>query len=199
MEPGPGVRERLLQRAIELFAERGYEGASIGALASAAKANRRMIYHYFGDKRGLYAAAFKACWQDLARTLERHAEDRSLLGLLGALFDSMVEQPHFPRLMMWEGLEGGALSRDLWSDTSGPMFAMVEAAIQDQQARGRLDPELHPGHLVVSFLGAVCHYFAYAGSLADLVGAPPLSPPALAERRRQLLLLMASVLDGPAP
>jgi AcrR family transcriptional regulator len=45
-----------LSAATDEFAANGYSGARVDAICRAAQANPRMIYHYFGDKDGLYVA-----------------------------------------------------------------------------------------------------------------------------------------------
>jgi AcrR family transcriptional regulator len=55
---GEQSRERLLHSAIRLFAEQGYAKTSTRELAQAAGTNAAAIGYYFGDKAGLYRAAF---------------------------------------------------------------------------------------------------------------------------------------------
>lgn len=55
---GEQSRERLLHSAIRLFAGQGYARTSTRELALAAGANVAAISYYFGDKAGLYRAAF---------------------------------------------------------------------------------------------------------------------------------------------
>jgi len=57
---GEQSRERLLLAAMRLFAEQGYANASTREIALAAGANVAAISYYFGDKAGLYRAAFAA-------------------------------------------------------------------------------------------------------------------------------------------
>ena len=51
-------REKILMIALELFAELGYERATIRQIAKKAQVNVSAIGYYFGDKVGLYRAAF---------------------------------------------------------------------------------------------------------------------------------------------
>ena len=51
-----GTREAILDAARLLFAERGYEGASLRAIASTAGVDPALIRHFFGDKQSLFAA-----------------------------------------------------------------------------------------------------------------------------------------------
>lgn len=49
-------RERILQAAAQLFAERGYEASSVGDLAQAMGISKAGIYHYFASKQDIYDA-----------------------------------------------------------------------------------------------------------------------------------------------
>ena len=52
------ARQRLVQAALRLFAEVGFARASTRAICEAAGVNLSAIRYYFGDKFGLYRAAF---------------------------------------------------------------------------------------------------------------------------------------------
>jgi len=52
------TRERLLQAATEVFAEHGYEAATIREICHRAGANIAAVHYHFGDKQRLYAAIF---------------------------------------------------------------------------------------------------------------------------------------------
>ena len=53
---GTQARQRLLQAALALFAEKGFAKASTREIAEAAQCNLAAINYYFADKRGLYQA-----------------------------------------------------------------------------------------------------------------------------------------------
>lgn len=104
---GEQSRERLLRSAIRLFAEQGYARTSTRELAQAAGTNAAAISYYFGDKAGLYRAAF--------------AEQSSAPQDNIALFD----QPHFTLRQSLQGfyaqmlapMQQGDMARDamrLW-------------------------------------------------------------------------------------
>jgi AcrR family transcriptional regulator len=64
------TRQRILDAAKAEFARLGLGGARVDAIAARAKANKRMIYHYFGGKRDLFLAVLEAVYGDI-RAAER--------------------------------------------------------------------------------------------------------------------------------
>ena len=53
------TRAAILAAAVHEFSQRGYEGARVGSITKRAKINKRMLYHYFGGKEGLYVAVLE--------------------------------------------------------------------------------------------------------------------------------------------
>ncbi|HVZ24671.1 MAG TPA: TetR family transcriptional regulator, partial [Sediminibacterium sp.] len=49
-------KEQIIRAAIELFAEKGFEGSSIRELAARADVNLAMVNYYFGTKENLFLA-----------------------------------------------------------------------------------------------------------------------------------------------
>jgi AcrR family transcriptional regulator len=59
--PGnPDTREAILTAAREAFAERGFDGAPIRAIATSAGVDPALVHHYFGTKDDLFLAALQA-------------------------------------------------------------------------------------------------------------------------------------------
>src|SRR3712207_2730181 len=66
--PNNERRRRLLDRAVELFGEHGYDELSMAAIARAAGISKPLLYHYFPSKRRLFEAALaQAAEEHLAR------------------------------------------------------------------------------------------------------------------------------------
>ncbi|EKS41617.1 MAG: AcrR family transcriptional regulator [Afipia broomeae] len=59
------TKESILQAATYEFCRNGLGGARVDAIAHRAKANMRLLYHYFGDKDGLYLAALEHVYTDI--------------------------------------------------------------------------------------------------------------------------------------
>lgn len=64
---GDASRARILDVAIREFASHGFNGARVDAICRNARVNPRMIYHYFGDKAGLYVAVLEDVLGELRR------------------------------------------------------------------------------------------------------------------------------------
>jgi AcrR family transcriptional regulator len=64
-ERGNNTRERLLQAALEVFAERGYGAATIREICGRADANVAAVHYHFGDKRKLYEAIYGRLFETL--------------------------------------------------------------------------------------------------------------------------------------
>jgi AcrR family transcriptional regulator len=75
----PDARRAVLDAALELFAERGFERTTMRAVGTRAGVNPALIYHYFGDKDGLLAAAIEPP-VDLTAALARIGDDPGRAG-----------------------------------------------------------------------------------------------------------------------
>ncbi len=67
---GEQMRARLLQAAGEVFAERGFKGATVELICKRAKTNIASVNYYFRDKRSLYLEAFRYAATKATETLE---------------------------------------------------------------------------------------------------------------------------------
>ncbi|WP_314178346.1 TetR/AcrR family transcriptional regulator [Streptomyces winkii] len=58
----PATRDRILSSARTEFAERGYDRASIRAIARGAGVDSALVHHYFGTKEQVFAAAVQGAF-----------------------------------------------------------------------------------------------------------------------------------------
>ena len=99
------TRQRILTAALEEFSARGFAGARVDRIARRARANKRMLYHYFRDKEGLFRAIlrFKLAQRSVWLARDPGDPERSL----PYWFDRVVHDVNWVRLMQWEALEAG--------------------------------------------------------------------------------------------
>ena len=60
----PERREQILEAAVTVFAERGYEGASTEVIARMAGISQPYLFRLFGTKRDLIVATVQRCFVD---------------------------------------------------------------------------------------------------------------------------------------
>ncbi|MCE2933902.1 MAG: TetR/AcrR family transcriptional regulator, partial [Hyphomicrobiales bacterium] len=60
-----GVKRNILEAAREAFVEHGFAGARVDDIAARTATSKRMIYYYFGDKRGLYVAVLEEAYSGI--------------------------------------------------------------------------------------------------------------------------------------
>ena len=106
-----GTRQRILAAALEEFSVNGYSGARIEKITKKADVNVRMIYHFFGSKKGLLDAVLSQIFQERQEALEKAPE--SISELIGDYFRGYSADRHRVRLLEWEALENGDLREDL--------------------------------------------------------------------------------------
>src|SRR5947207_2041343 len=99
------TQERILQAAFKEFAAKGFAGARVDCIARRAAINKRMLYHYFGDKEALFR-----------EVLRRKIEQRQAWGVatpddpresLPHWFDLACKDKDWIRLLEWEALQFG--------------------------------------------------------------------------------------------
>ena len=134
------TRGRLLAAATDEFAARGIAGARVDRIASAARANKRLIYDYFTDKDGLFDAVMDATIGQVTDAVPIDATD--LPGYAGRLFDYVLDHPEVMRLVAWARLEGrhGPTARGKSAHFYRLRLAAIEAAQQDGHITTRLTP-----------------------------------------------------------
>ncbi len=119
------------------FAERGIAGARVNRIASAAQANKRAIYDYFGDKDGLFDAVVDALIERGVNAVPIDAGD--LPGYAGRLFTYVVEHPELARLVTWARLERrlGPTARAHSTQSYSRRLAEIEAEQRSGQVSSR--------------------------------------------------------------
>ena len=148
---GVQARGRLLETALRLFAEKGFGKTSIRQIAQAAGANVAAISYYFGDKAGLYRAAFTepmGCAQgDVEFYDQPQFTLRQSLGVFMQRFLEPMKQgelvQHCTRLHFREMLEPTGVWADEINHGIKPAHAALVALLGRHLRVTRPDDDLH--------------------------------------------------------
>lgn len=109
------TRERLIDSASALFADRGYAGASVRDICDLARVNPGAVSYHFGGKRQLYRTALRQAAQRLARA-ESDPEDRSegdaadVREVVRRVHRRLGDDPVATRLLLRDLAEGGTFA-----------------------------------------------------------------------------------------
>ena len=141
------TRERILSAALREFAANGFAGARVDAIARRAAINKRMLYHYFGNKEHLFREVLHR------KITERQASAEGLSGdpaeSLPFWFKLSCRDADWVRLLEWEALQDA--DNQLIDGTSRRALAMGSLGrIRKQQALGHLSGGFEPRHLLLA-------------------------------------------------
>jgi AcrR family transcriptional regulator len=189
------TRQRIFEAASREFAEHGLAGARIDAIAKRARANKQLIYAYFGSKEELFAAVLRS---QLARVDEDVAFDPERLPeYAGAIFDFHAEHPELARLLVSEALSyGGGPVPD--EEAREMLKASKVQTLRAGQDRGVLDPSLDPRDLLM-FIIALAIWPTAAPQVAHHIAAgDPDDPDHRARYRASLVEAVRRIVTTPA-
>lgn len=140
------TRARIFEAAVAEFAAHGIAGARIDRIAAAARANKQLIYAYFGNKAELFTQVLGKVMLDLAAAVPVDPDD--IEGWIDRLMDYHETHPEVLRLLFWEGLEYG--TTDLPDEAERQEhYRRKVATLQDGQARGVITDAIPPRDLLL--------------------------------------------------
>jgi AcrR family transcriptional regulator len=189
-----GVRRNILEVATGEFAQRGYSGARVDAIAARTRTSKRMIYYYFGSKERLYLAVLEEAYaairrQEATLDLEHQPPEQALATLVASTFDYYHAHPEFVRLVMAENIMDGAHMKR--SKTIGKLNVTVIDAVRRILARGEAEGLFRRGidpielHMTISALGIF--NVANRATFSTIFKRDMNSPKALAARRDEIV------------
>jgi AcrR family transcriptional regulator len=159
---GRASRERIVERAADLFAERGIAATSLDEVLAAAGAGKGQFYHYFRSRDELAAAAVgNRCAQVVARLTQALGDVSSLAGLEQALagFINGFEQEGMPGCPIGTlATEVAGRNEDARIQAAAGFDAwerLLADALERMRQRGELRPETAPDALATGLLASI--------------------------------------------
>lgn len=139
------ARERILDAAARLFAQKGFAATTVRDIAAAAGINLAMIHYYFGNKDGLYRAIFEEKIQAKQRLLEEMALGEGtcrerLERFIRAHAKFLCEHAHFARLIQHEFLAEGTILREVFRPQVGRNYAALRGILEEGVKNGEFRP-----------------------------------------------------------
>lgn len=165
------TRARIFEAAVSEFARHGIAGARIDRIATDAKANKQLIYAYFGNKAELFTQVLGKAMLDLAVAVPVDPDD--IEGWIDRVMDYHEVHPEVLRLLFWEGLEYGATTELPDEAERQEHYRRKVASLRDGQDRGVVTDAI-PARDLLFLLIAVANWAAVVPQMKRiLIGAEP--------------------------
>lgn len=145
-----------------LFATFTFSGTQVGAVAAAAGVNKRLIYHYFSDKAGLYREVLRRVhrrWTTFDYFKDAPKDPIEFIdGFVCWSFQKYRDDPNFVRLIVGENiLEGKYFEIASPSPFTWLLLTTFSEVVQRGKIQGRIREDVDPVHLLATII-ALCFF-----------------------------------------
>ncbi|MCC6746784.1 MAG: TetR/AcrR family transcriptional regulator [Deltaproteobacteria bacterium] len=198
--PPDSTSQRLLDAAVDVFAERGYDGTSIREIVSRASANVAALNYHWGSKERLWLAVCERStrWfiDVIQRVLAEQSVDRAWPEVLERLFDELLADPRPLRVSMWASLHASSMDYEATGRTFQPLVDLGRFYVKDLERRGLVGGEgvdvdvvlpLLKGMFIFAFVDQAGHRQFFGKDFDD---------PELATRFKRALIRATRLLLG---
>jgi len=183
----------ILDAAEDEFAEHGYHGTRMTAIATRAGVTHGLLHYYFDSKDRLYEQVVGRLFDRHLRLFEGLAADGnkpSVREVVLESFDLFWEHPNQVRIMLWEMASGDdrveRAMRRFYEVMASTLTGLAETAPSDCES-GR-----DPRDVYVSILGALVVYFFRDPAIKSLFGENRFTD----EDRKRRRAHMGALLDA---
>ncbi len=196
------TQEAILDAAERLFAERGYEAATLEEIGRLAGVSRGTPRYFFGAKEQLYRAV-------LARVLTAEATllvaaqsraiaagggpDETLAAVVAAFIDFLVARPTFVRLIERETVAGGTVLQEVAAETPAVQEALSQLGEAFAEAAF---PGASPPQILLALLALCWFPLAHADGFTRSLGFDARDPAFVVEWNRFVVTLVLSGMRG---
>lgn len=195
------TRAAILDAATQEFTANGLTGARVDAIAKRSRVNKRMIYHYFGGKEGLYLAVLEAAYAAIrAAEMDLHLTDRDpadgMRELVLFTWRYFLAHPEFLSLLGTENLhkaaylKGSKRIRELHSPLVGMISALLERGEKARVFRTGVDPV----ELYVTIAALGFFYLSNRHTLSTIFGRDLSAPKSIEARGRHIVDVVLNYL-----
>ncbi|MFC4121760.1 TetR/AcrR family transcriptional regulator [Nonomuraea zeae] len=193
--PAPEERQRdgertkrlIIEAGTREFAQKGYAGARVAAIAERAGVNVQLISYYFGGKAGLYQEIARG-WRE--REAAQLAAQSDLAEIVKGYVTAMIDDPHTPKLLAWEGLSHGDDVPEVEQAERNQRLRDNLGPFEQGRRDGTIDPRFDPACLELILIAAGMAPVVYPQLVEGLCGARADDPEFLGRFAEQLALLV---------
>lgn len=167
------TQRRILMAALREFSDRGFAGSRVDVIARRAKSNKRMIYHYFGNKRGLLRAVLRF------KITERTSRIDTQINLsepeMAIWFKRNCSDVDWVRMLAWESLENQTDSVIDEEDRRRYYAKWMADRIRRQQIEGNYRSDVEAKYLQMAQMALSMYPIAMPHVTRLITGLSPFS------------------------
>jgi AcrR family transcriptional regulator len=197
----PRTRAAILEAATREFTANGLTGARVDRIAARSRVNKRMIYHYFGGKDGLYLAVLEKTYAGI-RTAEVSLKlgDRDPVGAVRELveftWNYFLKHPEFLSLLGTENLNRARYLRksDRIRELHSPLVGMLSTVLERGAETGIFRRGVDPVQLYITVAALGFFYLSNRHTLSTIFGRDLGAPENVAERGRHVVDVVLAYL-----
>lgn len=195
------TRQQVLDAATEEFAARGLEGARTVEIARRANVSKRMLYHYFQSKDGLFQAVLEQTYaniRDAEENLELMSLDpvEAMAELVVFSFDWFFEHPEFISLLNEENLLGAAHAKSSTAvqRLNMPLVEIISNLLERGEKSDQIRPGIDPVELYISIAAVSYFYFSNQHTLSAIFARDFSDKPEIMRRRTHVVEVILGYL-----
>jgi len=156
-------KNAILNGAERCFVEKGFEGASVSAIAREAKVTQSLIHYHFGRKEDLWDEVkrrrFDVCFSKQKDLLLQPMNEELIAQFVTSYFQVFEETPGLSRLMGWKAMEPDIRQEGQPETIENEIIRLAVERLQESQEKGFIRKDLNPSCIVVSMFSMITHWF----------------------------------------
>jgi len=183
------------------FAERGFEGARVDAIAALAGANKRLLYHYYGNKEDLYRAVLLDAYQEIRRgekalSLDQFGPVEAMDRLVRFTFRHFLANPWFPRLLNTENIENARFLKSMPDIQAlhSPLVGQITTIVERGADAGVFRRDVDPVQLYISIAALGFFYVSNMATLSVIFARDLAAIDMVQEREAQAVQMVLDYL-----
>ncbi|WP_324767894.1 TetR/AcrR family transcriptional regulator [Pokkaliibacter plantistimulans] len=163
----------IISTAERLFAEKGFSGTTLAAIAEEANLPKANVLYYFHNKAGLYQAVLDhilVVWMDDMKSMTEDVHPKEALrNYILAKVQQSKEYPHASKIFATEVIHGAENIRELLGGKLKQQFLDTCRVIRSWIAKGWMDP-INPEHLLFMLWSSTQTYADFSAQITTLLG-----------------------------
>lgn len=166
----------ILATAERIFADHGFKGATMQAIADEAKLPKANLHYYFPTKQALYRQVVERIfniWLDAAESFDTEAAPEDALGTyIRKKMEISRSHPYGSKVWANEVIHGAPIIHDYLETTLTEWTDTRIKVIERWTAEGAIDP-VDPRHLLYMIWSTTQHYADFSHQIVTLNGGKP--------------------------